>query len=46
MAKFSLQDQVYEEHQRSICESATRDGLTRIFNKNSFIDALRQSFAY
>jgi two-component system cell cycle response regulator len=44
--KFSLQDQLEEQYQRSIYESATRDGLTRVFNKKYFIDTLRKEFAY
>src|SRR5215813_1067488 len=44
--KFSLQDQLDERYQRSIYESATRDGLTRIFNKKYFMDTLRKEFAY
>ncbi len=44
--KFSLQDKLEEEYQRSIYESATRDGLTRIFNKKYFLDTLRKEFAY
>lgn len=44
--KFSLQDQLDEQYQRSIYESATRDGLTRIFNKKYFLDTLRKEFAY
>ncbi len=44
--KFSLQDQLDEQYQRSIYESATRDGLTRIFNKKYFMDTLRKEFAY
>lgn len=44
--KFSLQDQIDERYQRSIYESATRDGLTRIFNKKYFLDTLRKEFAY
>ncbi len=46
VVKFSLQDQLEEQYQRSIYESATRDGLTRIFNKKYFLDALRKEFAY
>ena len=46
VVKFSIQDQLEEEYQRSIYESATRDGLTRIFNKKYFIDTLRKEFAY
>jgi diguanylate cyclase (GGDEF)-like protein len=44
--KFSLQDQLEEQYQRSIYESATRDGLTRLFNKKYFTDTLRKEFAY
>ena len=44
--KFSLQDQLEEQYQKSIYESATRDGLTRIFNKKYFLDTLRKEFAY
>jgi two-component system, cell cycle response regulator len=44
--KFSLQDQLEEAYQKSIYESATRDGLTRIFNKKYFMDTLRKEFAY
>ncbi|MFZ5471382.1 MAG: diguanylate cyclase [Myxococcota bacterium] len=44
--KFSLQDQLEEQYQRAVYESATRDGLTRIFNKKYFLDTLRKEFAY
>ncbi|MFN0061444.1 MAG: diguanylate cyclase [Myxococcaceae bacterium] len=44
--KFSWQDQLEEQYQRSIYESATRDGLTRLFNKKYFIEGLRKEFAY
>jgi diguanylate cyclase (GGDEF)-like protein len=44
--KFSLQDQLEEQYQRSIYESATRDGLTRLFNKKYFLDTLRKEFSY
>jgi len=44
--KYSLQDQLEEQFQRHIYESATRDGLTRIFNKKYFLDTLRKEFAY
>ncbi len=46
VVKFSLQDQLEEQYQRSIYESATRDGLTRIFNQKYFLDSLRKEFAY
>ncbi len=44
--KFSIQDKLEEEYQRNIYESATRDGLTRIFNKKYFVDTLKKEFAY
>ncbi|HVE85757.1 MAG TPA: GGDEF domain-containing protein, partial [Myxococcales bacterium] len=44
--KFSLQDELEEQFQKSIYESATRDGLTRIYNKKYFMDTLRKEFAY
>ncbi len=44
--KFCLQDKLDEAYQRSIYESATRDGLTRLFNKKYFMDTLRKEFAY
>lgn len=44
--KFSLQDQLEEQYQKSIYESATRDGLTRIFNKKYFMDSVRKEFAF
>ena len=44
--KFSLQDQLEEQYQRNIYESATRDGLTRIFNKKYFLDTLKKEFAF
>jgi len=46
VVKFSFQDHWDEQYQRSIYESATRDGLTRIFNKKYFLDTLRKEFAY
>jgi GGDEF domain-containing protein len=44
--KFSIQDEIEEQFQRSIYESATRDGLTRVLNKKYFVDALAKEFAY
>jgi two-component system, cell cycle response regulator len=44
--KFSVQDALEEAYQRSIYESATRDGLTRLFNKKYFLETLRKEFAY
>jgi diguanylate cyclase (GGDEF)-like protein len=46
VVKFSLQDQMDERYQRNIYESATRDGLTRVFNKKYFLDTLQKEFAY
>src|SRR5690242_12687946 len=44
--KFSIQDQLEEAYQRSIYESATRDGLTRLYNKKYFLETLRKEFTY
>jgi diguanylate cyclase (GGDEF)-like protein len=44
--KFSYQDAIDEELQRNLYESATKDGLTRLYNKKYFSDALRKEFAY
>jgi diguanylate cyclase (GGDEF)-like protein len=44
--KFSIQDALEEQYQRSIYESATRDGLTRVYNKKYFMETLRKEFAY
>ncbi len=46
VVKFSIQDQLEEQYQKSVYESATRDGLTRIFNKKYFLDTLNKEFAY
>ncbi len=40
-----VQDAVEEQYQRGLYESAVRDGLTGIYNKKYFQDALRQEFA-
>jgi two-component system, cell cycle response regulator len=44
--KFSLQDELEEQYQRSIYDSATRDALTRLYNRKYFLDTLRKEFAY
>jgi len=44
--KFSYQDSLDEALQKNLYESATRDGLTHIYNKKYFIDTLRKEFAY
>lgn len=43
---FSLQDEVEEQFQKSMFEAATRDGLTRVYNKKYFLDALRKEWAF
>ena len=44
--KFSYQDSYDEALQKNLYESATRDGLTRIYNKKYFMDTLKKEFAY
>ncbi len=44
--KFSYQDSFDEALQKNLYESATRDGLTRLYNKKYFLDTLRKEFAY
>ncbi|MBI5543513.1 MAG: GGDEF domain-containing protein [Deltaproteobacteria bacterium] len=44
--KFSYQDSIDEALQKNLYESATRDGLTHIYNKKYFVDTLRKEFAY
>jgi diguanylate cyclase (GGDEF)-like protein len=44
--KFSLTDELEEQFQKSIYEQATRDGLTRVYNKKYFMDTMRKEFAY
>ncbi|MFN7132891.1 MAG: diguanylate cyclase [Myxococcales bacterium] len=44
--KFSYQDTLDEALQRNLYESATKDGLTRIYNKKYFTDTVRKEFAY
>lgn len=44
--KFSIQDELEEQYQRSIYESATRDGLTRLYNKKYFLETLHKEFSY
>ena len=46
VVKFSLQDQLEEQYQKNIYEQATRDGLTKIFNKKYFLDTIRKEFAF
>jgi diguanylate cyclase (GGDEF)-like protein len=44
--KFSYQDSFDEELQKNLYESATRDGLTRLYNKKFFVEALKKEFSY
>jgi two-component system cell cycle response regulator len=44
--KFSYQDTLDEALQRNLYDSATRDGLTRLYNKKYFLDAIGKEFAY
>jgi diguanylate cyclase (GGDEF)-like protein len=44
--KLTYQDNVEEEFQRQLYESATRDGLTGLFNKKFLLDRLSAEFAY
>ncbi len=44
--KFSYQDQLEEALQKNLYESATRDGLTRLYNKKYFQETLEKEFAY
>ncbi|XXF80226.1 GGDEF domain-containing protein [Myxococcaceae bacterium GXIMD 01537] len=46
VVKFSIQDQLEEQYQKSIYESATRDGLTRLYNKKYLMETLRKEFSY
>jgi len=44
--KFSYQDEVEEQFQKQLYESASRYGLTQSYNKKYFLDRLRHEFAY
>jgi diguanylate cyclase (GGDEF)-like protein len=44
--KFSLQDSLEEDFQRHQYESATRDPLTRCYNKSCFLERLPGEFAF
>jgi two-component system cell cycle response regulator len=44
--KFSYKDAADEALQQNLFESATRDGLTGLANKRTFLDALGKEFAY
>ncbi len=44
--KLSYQDELDEQLQRNLYESATRDALTRVVNKRGFEEALSKEFAF
>ena len=44
--KFSYQDELEERFQQQLYDAATRDGLTRLYNKRFFLDRLTQDFSY
>ena len=44
--KFSYQDDIEEQFQKQLYDSATRDGLTGCFNKKHFAERLRNEFAF
>jgi diguanylate cyclase (GGDEF)-like protein len=43
---FSFQDALDEEHQRRLYDSATRDALTRAYNRKHFADVLPREVAF
>ncbi len=44
--RFSYQDELEERYQHELYESATRDGLTHIYNRRFFLERLEQEFSY
>jgi diguanylate cyclase (GGDEF)-like protein len=44
--KFSYQDALDEAMQKNLYESATRDALTRLYNKKFLTDTMQKEFAY
>ncbi len=44
--KFSYQDNLEEAYLKQLYESATKDGLTEIYNKKYFLDQLRYEFSF
>lgn len=44
--KFSYQDNLEEQFQQQLYESATRDGLTKAYNRRFFVDALDKDFSH
>jgi len=44
--KFSYQDNLDEQYQKNLYDSATRDPMTRVYNKKYFADTFRKDFSY
>jgi two-component system cell cycle response regulator len=44
--KFSFQDEMEQNYQKQLYDSATRDALTGAYNKKYFADQLKTEFAY
>jgi two-component system cell cycle response regulator len=44
--KFSYQDNLDEAYQKNLYESATRDPMTRVYNKKFFADNFRKEFSH
>jgi two-component system, cell cycle response regulator len=44
--KFSYRDALEEALQKNLYDSATRDGLTKMYNKKYFSDTFKKEFAY
>jgi diguanylate cyclase (GGDEF)-like protein len=44
--KFTYQDEIDEDFQRQMFESASRDALTQVYNKRFFVERLNSEFAY
>jgi diguanylate cyclase (GGDEF)-like protein len=44
--KFTYQDDIEEDFQRQMFESASRDALTQVYNKRFFVERLHSEFAY
>jgi diguanylate cyclase (GGDEF)-like protein len=44
--KFSYQDNLDEAYQKNLYESATRDMMTRVYNKKFFLDTFKKDFSY
>lgn len=44
--KFSYQDDLEEQFQRQLYESATRDGLTGVYNRRYFVEALEKDYSH